>query len=285
MLNESFYPKVSVTINKEIFYVIRLVYGEVMTPIPNHEHGENCYEFHYVESGRGTLIAHGKRQRLEAGDCFVTGPLIPHAQISDPNNPMVEYCLNFTLTTTSPFTKKKKDIIILKRSETLQIKHLLEQIKEVLKVDDEQHQSYFFVLIYQLLMTYNKKVDSYERIPLFSLVDETRHLLFDDEERTLMLDDYFLTHYKTGTLKELADKLHLSTRQTQRIIAKLYHQTFREKMNTARLQQAKLYLTETTLSVSCISDMSGYSSLETFSQLFIKEEGQSPTRYRQVNKT
>ncbi|MBQ7792187.1 MAG: hypothetical protein IJ367_01680, partial [Clostridia bacterium] len=60
------------------------------------------------------------------------------------------------------------------------------------------------------------KSTQYEESDSAALLSDTNHL------RTYIIDDFFNHKFQNGTLEKLAESLHLSTQQTQRIIKKLY---------------------------------------------------------------
>ena len=84
----------------------------------------------------------------------------------------------------------------------------------------------------------------------------------------------------TLTLEELAAILHLSVRQTQRLLQRNFGKTFSQKLNEARIAAAAQLLLNTGLSVTEIGERTGFSSIEHFSSSFRRFTGVSPTQYR-----
>lgn len=78
----------------------------------------------------------------------------------------------------------------------------------------------------------------------------------------------------------MADLLHLSVGQTQRIIAKLYSQTFRERILLLRMNKAKNLLTDTNKSIEEISVATGYKTVHNFYSAFRVYNGKTPKQYR-----
>lgn len=97
---------------------------------------------------------------------------------------------------------------------------------------------------------------------------------------TLTTDWFFLFSSGKMTLDELANALHLSKRQTQRILRKNYGKSFREKKQDARLEQAKLLLAGGTGTLQEIAEECGFCSSSAFCNFFKKETGMTPTQYR-----
>ena len=65
-------------------------------------------------------------------------------------------------------------------------------------------------------------------------------LLYD--KRMIIVDDSFLYSYAQITLKELASRLNLSLRQTQRFLKKKYEKTFIEMRTDVRMDKAKEFM-------------------------------------------
>lgn len=78
------------------------------------------------------------------------------------------------------------------------------------------------------------------------------------------MDDYFNCVFNQSieqfSQEDLARRLHVSTRQVQRIIQEQYHMTFLQKLNQTRLQYAAFLLQNSALSVDEISERCGFSS-------------------------
>ena len=70
-------------------------YGVFHDSIMRHSHSKNYYEAHLICGGKGTLIADEEEYPLEKGSLFMTGPDVVHAQITDSQDLLEEYCLGF----------------------------------------------------------------------------------------------------------------------------------------------------------------------------------------------
>ena len=99
-------------------------------------------------------------------------------------------------------------------------------------------------------------------------------------KNTLIIEECFLYEYSTLTLPNLANRLNLSQRQTQRLLKDYYGQTFQQKKKRAQLSAAVTLLQEDTLSITEIADRLGFSSPEHFANTFKKIFGISPSTYR-----
>ena len=80
--------------------VIHINYGVFYKPFPKHRHGNRFYEAHLVTGGSGTLVADGREYPIKGGMLYMTGPMVEHEQITNTEDPMDEYCIQFEITET-----------------------------------------------------------------------------------------------------------------------------------------------------------------------------------------
>ena len=106
----------------------------------------------------------------------------------------------------------------------------------------------------------------------------------DDAEnyRHYIIDRYLSDHYKDGSLEELAGVLHLSTRQTARMVKNLYKQSYRSQALHIKMLEAQDLLRSTNLSVEEIATELGYINSNNFYTTFKKHCGVSPLKYRKT---
>ena len=102
-------------------------------------------------------------------------------------------------------------------------------------------------------------------------------------ETMFILEEAFLFHYRTLTLPDLAGLLNLSVRQTQRLLQANFGMSFSQKLADARMAAACQFLTGTDMSITEISERTGFSSIEHFSAAFHRIMGCSPRKYRQTH--
>lgn len=84
-------------------------------------------------------------------------------------------------------------------------------------------------------------------------------------------------------IKDLADRLNLSVRQTNRVVVNLYGVTFHQLLTQARLNRAAKLLKRTQMNMKSISEMVGYDSSTGFFLAFKKTFGVTPGEYRASN--
>lgn len=260
------------------FHAVNITSTVILNDFPLHSHGIGCYEIHYISEGCGTLIADGKKYEIVPNTLYITGPLVSHAQITDKVSPMHEWGI-------------------------------------YLKTDDNEHGNYDSLIKQFLSRKFWIGQDTQGLLPLFrrlfseledrpagysdmaklliseAVIGITRNYISSSSESSiamynsferssLTIEEYFLYEYRTACLEELAKRLTISPRQTQRLIKKLYGSSFSEKKTQARMSAAQLLLSDGSLSLTDISEKLGYSSQEYFTAAFKKYYGISPGRFK-----
>ena len=206
--------------------VLHINYGVFYQPFPKHSHGANFYEAHLVVSGSGTLIADGEKYPLKGGTLYMTGPFVSHEQLTQPEDPMDEYCIQFELSETKG--KKQGNTAKLLKDTCFWIgedKQNMRLLFELLTLEEEQKNIGYIesvvnlcsLILVSLARNYDGCRQSAEYVSLTP-----------DDKRMVITDNSFLYDSNELTLTELARRLNLSTRQTERFLKKAYGKTFRQ---------------------------------------------------------
>lgn len=275
----------NITFSVEGYNISILKFSHERLPqnMPSHAHSANSYEIHYIPQGRGRLVTNQQTYRLYPNVLCTTGPHIEHAQFSDPDNPLYEYCIYLKMEKQVKSRQKKTA-----RQEVFQaflnypfwygedhadISSVLEQIRQELSEPGPAAPLMLQALFMQFMvnMLRNYEQSSSAAIASFSIPLIKSYILIEDS---------FLYEYDTITLEELSRRLGLSVRQTSRILHSKYGQNFTQKRTEARMAAAATFLQENTLSISEISDRLGYSCPNHFHAAFKKYYNQTASQYR-----
>ena len=249
--------------------------------IAAHRHSYVSYEIHYTERGRGTVTVDGQNYEVFPGLLYVTGPGVVHAQMSDPGDPVVEYCLYLNC---RQYVRSSSDPLALFVNTPFWMgadngrfyalmRQLVDENRDPQPDVTQMSEALLRQAVIHLTRLYRSGSESAGR-PL-SAPALTRDGLMP------VLEDAFYYRYATLTLAELARLLNLSVRQTQRLLQESFGKTFSQKLTEARMAAASQLLRNTTLSVTQIAERVGYSSIEHFSSAFRRSVGVSPRQYRQ----
>ena len=101
-----------------------------------------------------------------------------------------------------------------------------------------------------------------------------------DQNLVVSVLKYIETHYKSGTLSDIADELKQPTYYISRLLKKHTGSNFKELLQQRKLQQAAYLLSQTQLSAETIMDAIGYDNSSYFYRKFREKYGCSPKEYR-----
>lgn len=100
------------------------------------------------------------------------------------------------------------------------------------------------------------------------------------EERMSEILNYIQKNYADVTLKQLAERFHLSTQYISKYIKEKSGMTFGENLKKVRMRIAKALLRSENTSVENIAASVGYENPGHFNRTFKKEFGMTPVQYR-----
>ncbi|AIQ45758.1 AraC family transcriptional regulator [Paenibacillus sp. FSL R7-0273] len=273
-----------------VLNVLYVKFGYFYRPMPEHSHSHNSYELHYIPAGQGILYAQGKRYAITPGTIYVTGPDVVHEQLPLPEDPMAEYCIFFEILPDNSVLPPVKRTFVKEPAlpellmstpfwiglDSGKMLGLFEMLADELSLEQagvhHMATNILEMIVIQWIRQYRKNPASTQSLPLKTL----------DDSRLLIIENSFLYHYDSITLKQLADQLGLSTRQTERMVYKQYGKAFTDKKLQARMGAASRLLLTTDTSVSRIAAQVGYTTPEQFSNAFKKYFGMTATGYRSL---
>ena len=101
-----------------------------------------------------------------------------------------------------------------------------------------------------------------------------------DKELTGVVLNYVEEHYRSGTLSELAEMLGYDAYWLSREIKKRTGKTYKELLQTKRMNQEKFLLANTNIPVNDIIESVGYDNTSYFYRLFKEQQGMTPKEFR-----
>lgn len=268
------------TLDNARIQALNIIFERFTRTIPAHSHGSDCYEIHYIPFGYGKLKADGQFYDITPGTLFVTGPRVVHGQTPLLSDPMQEYCVYFKVrrspksSAPSPLLDTFLATPFWIGRDMQNIHGLMRQLFSELAERYTGYQEQVRLLLSQLVIL---TVRNYQQCPV-SRTDFSRSNLAD--AKSVIIEEYFLYEYPSLSLSDLAGRLGLSPRQTQRLLLKFYGKTFQEKKTEARMSAAAILLADRQRSITSIAEALGYSCAEHFSCAFRKYYQVSPGRYR-----
>ncbi|MBQ9765544.1 MAG: AraC family transcriptional regulator [Lachnospiraceae bacterium] len=270
----------TLTVDNITIDILNLISERFTQTIPSHSHGNNCWEIHYIPYGYGKLISNGKSYDITPNTLFVTGPHVEHAQFPDADNPMVEYCIYLRMPKL-PSQKKLSPIIHAFLNKDFWFGEDSHDINSTMKqvFNELEHKYIGYITHAELLLStiLIKLVRNYEQV---LISNENINVIGVTDNKSRIIEEYFLYEYDSLSLTTLSERLSLSPRQTERLLKEYYNKSFQEKKAEAKMSAAAILLGDKTKSISTISEILGYSSPEHFSTSFRKYYGVSPRKFR-----
>lgn len=103
-------------------------------------------------------------------------------------------------------------------------------------------------------------------------------------EQTLVFSvlKYIETHYKNGSLTEVAEELRQPAYYISRLLKKYTDSNFKELLQQRKLQQAAYLLSRTPITVEAVMENIGYDNSSYFHRKFREKYGCSPRQYREA---
>lgn len=278
------------TIDDIPIHALNILFERFTRPIPSHSHGSGCYEIHYIPEGYGTLQANSRYYDIIPGTLFVTGPHVEHAQTPLLHDPMQEYCVYLKISGGSRSRKASPVMDTLTAApfwfgqDTQNIRALMESLFSELKNRYLGYQEQVCLLLSQLLISVVRNFEQCSRAKESAAgphrADKTLEQNNLSASTSVIIEEYFLYEYPSLSLRELADRLKLSPRQTQRLLLEYYGKSFQQKKTEAKMSAAAILLADKARTVSSIAEDLGYCSPEHFSSAFRRYYQTSPTEYR-----
>ena len=268
-----------------VMHAVMVSYRRFTKIIPEHAHGENVYEIHYVTEGVGEVSLNRQRYQLTPGTLYITGPGILHEQLADEVNPVTEFGLYLQ----TEGEHKGGELLQIMREHPLWcgtgrdgLRALMEQILSEqagnLPGSAEKRVHLLAEFVIECIRSIGLKDEKNSELP----VPEEEFSTNPVREETMLLvaDEIFLYEYRDITLEGMAKRLGLSVRQTQRFLERMYGKSFTRKKLEARMSAAVPMLQNGRYTITEISERLGYSSPDHFSHAFSGYYGYVPSSLR-----
>lgn len=242
----------------------------ITTPNPKYRisrgKDSDYFVFEYVISGKGYLEINGEKFTLEKGDVYCVEPGYNHTYYSDPANPLEKIWINFF---SDIFVQVFKAYgisgkFVFKNCNCLQHFYELKRLASTSNYSDEICYKVSSIL-FQILCI------------LAESVQEKPHISQTGRDIKKYLDNALFSNI---TIKQIAERLHLSTTQINREFYKYYRQNPYTYLLNNKINMAKRLLVSSDLNINEISDKLGFNDPHYFSRIFKKKVGISPTDYK-----
>ncbi|OIB04363.1 AraC family transcriptional regulator [Paenibacillus sp. LC231] len=263
-----------------------------------HKHAE--YEFHFIPRGKGTVIMEEEPYALREGMFYLTGPNVLHYQEADAAEPMDELCLHVdiiprdevsdlespALPPSDPWEMAEADDCMEKLRDlplkpTMDIHRAMPYFLEAYQASQEKYSGLYTTIKQCIIQILLRAVRAYESEP-----SEAELPSRDMKAYRYQLALEYIHANSSGevVLDDVAEKLHISSRQLQRIFKEQAEgQSFSEILEHVRLEAVCRKLIDTNWSIDKIAIHEGFSSGSYLHTVFRKRYGYTPSTYRAMN--
>lgn len=247
-------------------------------------HSHKLYEMFHVLHGNVTLVADTERTLINRGDTVIIAPGTTHTTNVHPDTK--RFCMIFAIEKNQAvqgsnyydaFEKILSDDFVWLDSPLLT--SCFTRCADYIQSDYAEKDELITACLHEIMALIKATNSRGEDMPQANPFSDT------DNSRTYLVDHYFTHSFQHGSLTELSELLHLSSQQTQRIIKKMYGQSFSERLTMMKMQLAKSLLQETNLSVTQIAEKCGYTGPNGFFVAFKKYYGKTPNKLKKTDKT
>ncbi len=247
--------------------------------VGNTMHSHKFYEIFYVLHGRNTIITETGEFLLQEGDAAIVAPEVIHTTQHHPDS--LRISMVFTIEKNSKVTNSNyydifrkilnRDVVLL---DSFVGSHAFRRFARYFQCDYSEKDELITSCLHEIISLIKvSKSDMQEPISKERFTDTNNY-------RNYIIDDYFVNKFREGSLVNLAEVLQLSPQQTQRIIKKMYNQSFSERITVMKMNYAKSLLLNSNDSVAEIAEKCGYSGTNGFFVAFKKFYGKTPNELR-----
>lgn len=246
------------------------------TPLQCRAHLHYHVEIVYMRKGQATVFIDSDTYQLESGDLlFVFPNRIHRFEDADKKNEYDLFIINPDLApdlSQKIGTENPQNPIIRGVDQNPRILALI----KILSQAREFPQAYRETLMKGYLLSFFAEI--LEMMPL-------RNNKPDENQAMRLVVQYCSQNFtKDLSLAILEEELHLSKYYISHLFGDKLGIRFNDYVNSLRISESCRLLRTTDLSITEISDASGFGTLRTFNRAFIKQMGISPSDYRRTNK-
>ena len=259
-------------------------HGEVQLGSPMHNHA--AFEFHTLLRGSAVLETNQKSIQLKEKDSVLIPPESFHS-FQKQEKGAATMSFTFFLERNRHKNVADYDQLITQR--------LLSAVEPVVFSQNLQLEEYLTGIMSNL---YSHSLVAEDRIKarfillfteLFSLFADQESAVYEyegdaveNDTRIYMIEEYFNEYYTEPiSLKNLAECLYLSEKQTDKMIRKAFGEGFRDHLCKLRLLIARKLLIDTDKEIREIAEEVGYQSYNGFYLAFKEKVGMTPGAYRE----
>lgn len=244
-------------------------------------HSHPMHEFFFVFDS--PLYIETDEGETEYKNCIVMVPPRVEHRATRTNDYRFLFSCSIKDSRKTPFTEFMKNIlaedkIFVINQMTDEVKTYLDELNYITETQKDEIGRDLSISVLKLIF--------HHIFTFFTLIDKRSDDSYVPSDSYYLIIAKTISYYpqKNVNLATIADALHLSQKQTSRIIKKYYGKSLSEVLLDERLKYAKSLLKSSSLSVSEIATSSRFHSENYFYQCFKRKYGCTPLKYRKLNK-
>lgn len=235
-------------------------------------HFHDFYEIYYLEEGGRNIIIEGSIYTIEPGMFAIKAPYIMHHSFGDKDVPFKRIVLYFrpNAILSATLQNAMKGITGTyrpARDQKEQFQMLLDGINQEETGNPPFKQEAMQSLLNNLLVSILRQTANKEK-------SSNQHLVGD------VMDYIHDNYFEDITLENLAKRFYVSHYYLCREFKRMTNRTIIQYISVTRISNAQRKIMETDLSITEISNLTGFSNLTNFNRVFKKYAGISPSQYR-----
>lgn len=239
------------------------------------QHWHDYYQLVYVRRGTGSIIIDGTFYPVEEGDTVIIRCNEPHF-FDVPQEKLETYELKFVI------VREESDFLrngprFFCRDTDGSIKRSLKQIEQESDTMDPLSSEIIALELNKIFLLMRRAISGIREEAPPQQTDTT-----DPSDALLeKINAYIAEHlHKNFTIRELSNHLYMEYSYLSRLFSAKYGIRLKQYINQKRLLTAKEMITGTNLTMTEIAEKCGFETLYRLERIFKKEEGLSPTEFR-----
>lgn len=265
------------------------------SPSFSEDHVHAAHELLLCRKGNGYQFISGAAHAYTDESVFLLAPFVTHAHIGADTSPEVRCSVRFILPEAAAFSGRCEPALVaaLERLRREQFA-FFPATKQIITISNlltdavcSSESTAMLVLGGLLSALFSSVFAELTRLYSGGRESATPRLLSEsDSARRLIIDSFFGQSLDgSARIEDLCEQVHLSQSSLNRVIRELYGTSFKQKLIEARIAYIKYYLKYTDLPIRAVADKTGFVEDNKLSLFFKQHTGQSPTQYRQQERT
>lgn len=289
-MSEMLHTRLSLCELSIIVHSISLRKASAGTRQTYYQHKHPGYEIHCILAGACQVMVSGKTYTLSPGAMLLLPPGMYHNS-TDTEKETVRISICFSLElpdSAKPGSKAKTFAQVFQHSAPVFVQlqnteswQLLQKMESLLTgaTDDPYRKEKLFNLFSAFLLELPEQIGNGRTNPPSATANDF------SQDDAYMIDRFLGVNFmRNNAMPQMADQLHISTRQLHRTIQKHYGTNYRNMLSEARIKIASNMLCNTAMPIHEIAEKLGYSSSANFSAFIKRCTGQTPSQLRKNGK-